>query len=75
MSTRYLTIDEICHRLRISIGTTHNRLSTKKKMPPSIKIGKKRLFPEDKFDAWMETQVESNDEEIAKKAFGGRIKR
>ena len=44
-------------------------------MPPSIKIGKKRLFPEDKFDAWMETQVESNDEEIAKKAFGGRIKR
>ncbi|MBU0538285.1 helix-turn-helix domain-containing protein [uncultured Zhongshania sp.] len=75
MSTRYLTIEDISNRLFITVGTAYNRLSTNKKMPPSIKIGKKILFPENKFEEWMEKQVESNDEIALKKITIARIKR
>ena len=75
MKTRYLTIEEISSRLLITVGTAYNRLSTNKKMPPSIKVGKKILFPENKFEEWMDSQIEFMDEITEKKITSARIRR
>lgn len=55
MSTEYLSLEEISRRLHISPATVRNRLSRQDSMPPSIKIGRRRLFPEDQFDLWIES--------------------
>lgn len=58
MTIRYLTLDEISQRLRMAPGTARNRMSRHDPMPPSVKVGRRRLFPEDKFDQWMEVRLE-----------------
>lgn len=75
MATEYLTLEEVCERLKINVLTARNRFSQGKKMPPCVRIGKKRLFPENRFEEWMDRQVESNDELILKRFSGGKIKR
>ena len=72
----YLTIEEISEHLHISVGTASNRIAQGMKMPPSVKIGKRRLFPEKQFEAWMESQLQSHEEIQPKhRSAGGRIKR
>lgn len=61
MATVYLTLDEVSERMRISAGTARNRLSGGLPMPPSVKIGRRRLFPECAFDDWMKMHINSND--------------
>ncbi|RLW64805.1 MAG: hypothetical protein B6D73_10790 [gamma proteobacterium symbiont of Stewartia floridana] len=50
----FLTIEEVAAELHISVGTARNRLSCKcAPMPPSIKIGRRRLFPRRLFSEWL----------------------
>jgi len=60
MSRKYLTIEEISKEMRISVGTARNRLACSRPMPPSLKAGRRRLFPEDEFVKWMGDLVEKN---------------
>jgi len=62
MTTEYLSVEEVGRRLHISPGTVLNRLSRQNPMPPSIKIGRRRLFPEDKFELWMESYKEDRSD-------------
>ncbi len=57
----YLTIEEISERLHISPGTARNRLSRGDPMPPSVKIGRRRLFPFSELEKWLVTKLVSND--------------
>jgi len=61
MSVNYLTIEQISRKLHISPGTARNRLSRLRPMPPSMKIGRRRLFPEVEFEEWMSKYLESSD--------------
>lgn len=58
MTTQYLTVDEVSRRLRMAPGTARNRMSRHDPMPPSVKVGRRRLFPEDKFNQWMEVRFQ-----------------
>lgn len=57
----YLTVDEMSELLHMSPGTARNRLSRGEPMPPSIKIGRRRLFPVSELDKWLMTRLTSND--------------
>ena len=61
MSKKYLTVEELAQRMRVSMHTIRCRLSTGQPMPPSIQVGRRRLFPEDVFDEWMCKQIKEND--------------
>ncbi len=60
MSRKYLTIEEISNEMRISVGTARNRLACSRPMPPNLKAGRRRLFPEDEFEKWMNDLVEKD---------------
>lgn len=60
-NTVYLTIEEISERLHIKVGTARNRLSRGEPMPPSIKIGRRRLFPSVELERWLMGKLVSND--------------
>lgn len=57
----YLTVEEISERLHMSVGTARNRLSKGEPMPPSIKIGRRRLFPSIELEKWLMSRLVSND--------------
>lgn len=61
MGKQYLSLEQISQRLHLAPGTVRNRLSRNDPMPPSVRVGRRRLFPEDQFDAWMESRVVSQD--------------
>lgn len=61
-NSEYLTIEEVSSRLHIRVGTARNRLSRGDPMPPSVKIGRRRLFPIDELERWIMTKLVSNDE-------------
>jgi len=58
----YLTTEELGNELSLSVGAVRNRLSRGDPMPPSIKIGRRRLFPVAEFHAWMNKHIRNNDE-------------
>jgi hypothetical protein len=45
----------------MDVGTIRNRLSRGEPIPPSIKIGRRRLFPEAELELWLKTKLVSND--------------
>ena len=50
-----LNLEEVAARLHIKVGTARNRLSSQNaEMPPSIKSGRRRLFPLSKYNEWIE---------------------
>ena len=53
MARTYLTLEQVSERMHIKAGTARNRLSRGEPMPPSVKVGRRRLFPEDAFERWM----------------------
>ena len=57
MTTNYLTVEQVSKKLHITVGTVRNRISKDDPMPPSIKVGRRRLFPEDEFDNWMKLKA------------------
>lgn len=67
-SNVYLTIEEMSERLHISPGTARNRLSRGEPMPPSVKIGRRRLFPSVELERWLMNKLVSNDQGYEKTA-------
>ena len=63
---RYLTIEEVRAYLHMQVGTARNRLSRGEPMPPSVKIGRRRLFPEDDFQEWLDSFLRNNDPIISR---------
>jgi excisionase family DNA binding protein len=63
---RYLTIEEVSAYLHMQVGTARNRLSRGEPMPPSVKIGRRRLFPEDDFQEWLDSFLRNNDPIISR---------
>ena len=61
VTTRYLTIEQVADILKIKTASARNRLSRGEPMPPSVKVGRKRLFPENALEDWMTARIESND--------------
>jgi excisionase family DNA binding protein len=53
MARIWLTLEQVSERMHIKAGTARNRLSQGEPMPPSVKVGRRRLFPEDAFERWM----------------------
>ncbi len=50
------TIEELAHTLRLQPGTVRNKLSRGEDLPRSVRVGRRRLFPEDGVEAWLEAQ-------------------
>ncbi|MFC5428072.1 helix-turn-helix transcriptional regulator [Paraburkholderia denitrificans] len=55
--TRFYTLEEIARELHIAPATARNRLTLGQPMPPSIRIGRRRLFPIDEFERWIASQM------------------
>jgi excisionase family DNA binding protein len=50
------TIQELAHALRLQPGTVRNKLSRGDDLPRSVVVGRRRLFPEDAVEAWLQAQ-------------------
>lgn len=59
--TRFYTLEEIARELHIAPATARNRLTLGQPMPPSIRIGRRRLFPVDEFERWIALQMTRAD--------------
>lgn len=55
--TRFYTLEEIARELHIAPATARNRLTLGQPMPPSMRIGRRRLFPVDEFERWIASQM------------------
>jgi hypothetical protein len=54
----FYTVDEIAELLRIRPGTVRNRLSRRdRELPPSVVIGRKRLFPLTEYAVWKQQRL------------------
>ena len=53
MGKEFYTVEEIAELLRVRPGTVRNRLSQRKRdLPPSVVIGRRRLFPLGEYEIW-----------------------
>lgn len=50
------TIQELAQTLRLQPGTVRNKLSRGDDLPKSVVVGRRRLFPEQAVEAWLEAQ-------------------
>jgi excisionase family DNA binding protein len=50
------TIQELANTLRLQPGTVRNKLSRGEDLPRSVLVGRRRLFPEDAVEAWLQGQ-------------------
>lgn len=50
---KFYTIQDLVELIHMEEGTIRNRLSSGKSMPPSIKIGRRRLFSVREFEEWL----------------------
>lgn len=58
---KYLSVEDLSEELHMSVGTVRNRLSNGDPMPPSIKVGRRRLFPIKQFHSWMAEKLTNNE--------------
>ncbi|CAB3669442.1 MULTISPECIES: MerR family transcriptional regulator [Paraburkholderia] len=56
-SRRFYTLEEIARELHIAPATARNRLTLGLPMPPSIRVGRRRLFPVDQYEKWIASQL------------------
>lgn len=54
--TRLITINELALALRLSPGTIRNKLACGSDLPPSIRVGRRRLFAQEQIDAWLKAR-------------------
>jgi len=59
--TQLLTVTELADVLHMDVGTIRNRLSRGEPMPPSVKIGRRRLFPAQDLSNWINKKLIDND--------------
>lgn len=58
MSKEFYTVEEIAELLRIRPGTIRNRLARRdRNVPPSVVIGRRRLFPLVEYDLWIRQRL------------------
>ena len=50
------TIQELANTLRLQPGTVRNKLSRGEDLPRSVRVGRRRLFPEDAVEVWLQAQ-------------------
>ncbi|AFT86024.1 hypothetical protein LMG9964_02198 [Paraburkholderia phenoliruptrix] len=60
-SRRFYTLEEIARELHIAPATARNRLTLGLPMPPSIRVGRRRLFPVDAYEKWIASQLTRAD--------------
>ena len=54
MTREFYTVEEIAELLRVRPGTVRNRISQRTRdVPPSIVIGRRRLFPLSDYEMWI----------------------
>ncbi|MDA8255536.1 MAG: DNA-binding protein [Betaproteobacteria bacterium] len=51
---KFSTLEDLSKELHICPGTARNRLALGQDRPPSIRIGRRRLFPVSEFKQWVE---------------------
>lgn len=61
-SRRFYTLEEIARELHIAPATARNRLTLGLPMPPSIRVGRRRLFPVDEYEKWIASQLTHSGE-------------
>ncbi|MDN7669377.1 MULTISPECIES: MerR family transcriptional regulator [Burkholderia] len=54
---RFYTLEEIARELHIAPATARNRLTLGQPMPPSIRVGRRRLFPANEYEKWIAAQL------------------
>ena len=54
------TTGELADALRMKPGTLRNKLSRGEDLPPSIRVGRRRLFPKAQFEAWLRARETPN---------------
>ena len=52
-----MTLHDVCELLRITDQTARNRLSLGLPMPPSFKVGRRRLFLASEVQKWLSGQA------------------
>ncbi len=52
-----LTVKQVSKRLFLAESTVRNKMSKGDDMPPSFKIGRRRLFELAKFEEWLEKYI------------------
>ncbi len=57
MKNEYYTVRQIAKLLYLKEGTIRNKLSKGESLPPSKKIGSRRLFPIKEFEKWIASQM------------------
>ena len=51
---RLYTVQELADAIRLRPGTIRNRLSRGEDLPRSILVGRRRLFPQDGVESWLQ---------------------
>jgi excisionase family DNA binding protein len=59
---QFLSTEELADYLKISVGTVNNRLSRGDPMPPSCRVGRRRLYPVKELEEWLMSRLVSNDD-------------
>lgn len=59
-----LTLSEISKMLKISDHTARNRLSMGMPMPPSFRVGKRRLFIKVEVEKWLDDQKSGTSQSV-----------
>jgi len=54
--TRLITINELAHALRLTPGTIRNKLARGADLPPSLRVGRRRLFSQEQVDGWLKAR-------------------
>lgn len=67
-SRRFYTLEEIARELHIAPATARNRLTLGLPMPPSLRVGRRRLFPVDEYEKWIASQLTRTDARDARDA-------
>ncbi len=65
---QFYTLEEIARELHIAPATARNRLTLGQPMPPSIRLGRRRLFPVKEYEQWIAAQMEACDVGLAQDA-------
>ncbi|TAK93501.1 MAG: DNA-binding protein [Aquabacterium sp.] len=58
----FFTVEEIAELLRVTVSSVRNRLSRgDPTLPPSLRVGGRRLFPVAAYQKWIKHMVEPQD--------------
>lgn len=61
-SKDFYTVEEIADLLRVQVSAVRNRLSRgDRTLPPSLRVGGRRLFPVAAYEKWINALVDSSE--------------